>query len=94
MIERDVEVPRPPPSLRTVTDFCKWVDTVLELDGLVELRPDSSLAAELGFDSLVILEIILAAEEDFDLAIDEALVPENTSTLGDLYGAIRTSLSL
>ena len=67
-------------------------DTKAVLDILVkqlgvqetQLTPEARIQADLGADSLDVMEIILAAEERFNLAIPDELA-ERVSTVGDLF---------
>jgi acyl carrier protein len=75
-----------------MNDFLSEKDTKVVLDILVEqlgvqevqLTPDARLQEDLGADSLTIMEITMAVEERFNLAIpDEEW--EKVSTVGELY---------
>ena len=48
-----------------------------------QLLPEASFTADLGADSLDIVEISMALEKEFDIDISDEDI-ENTRTLGDL----------
>jgi acyl carrier protein len=53
-----------------------------------EIKMDSSFVDDLGADSLDVVELIMALEEEFDLEIpDEAA--EKVSTVGDVVNYIK-----
>ncbi len=53
----------------------------------VQLTPDARLQEDLGADSLTIMEITMAVEEQFKLSIPDAEW-EKVSTVGDLFEAL------
>lgn len=54
---------RPTDDIRTLV-----LKIVREMSGAAEVAPDSDLVAELGFDSLGLLELLAVLEDAFDLA--------------------------
>jgi acyl carrier protein len=74
-------------------------DTKAVLDILVEqldverlqLNPDARIQEDLGADSLTVIQIIMAVEEQFDMSFpDEQL--ERISTVGDLFETLANLL--
>lgn len=57
--------------------------------GEEEIKPDSSFIEDLGADSLDIVELVMAMEEEFEVEIpdDDA---ENIKTVGDAINYINT----
>ncbi len=50
------------------------------------LSPRTKLKDDLGFDSLKIVELIVALEEELDICIDDSdLEPSRLQTVDDLY---------
>ncbi|CAM3725171.1 acyl carrier protein [Corallococcus sp. ZKHCc1 1396] len=54
-----------------------------------EIKPESSFIEDLGADSLDIVELVMAMEEEFEVEIpdDEA---ENIKTVGDAINYVKT----
>ena len=52
-----------------------------------EIRPDSNFIEDLGADSLDIVELIMAMEEEFDTEIPDEEA-ENIRTVGDAVGYV------
>ncbi|AFE07957.1 acyl carrier protein [Corallococcus exiguus] len=54
-----------------------------------EIKPESSFIEDLGADSLDIVELVMAMEEEFEVEIpdDEA---ENIKTVGDAVNYVKT----
>lgn len=63
------------------------VNCVLKnLSFLDDIQPDQRLEEDLGFDSLKLVEVIVALENAFGVEIDEAeLDPARLNTVSDLY---------
>lgn len=65
--------------------FYKVIEEVLD-DNIVELRNDILLREGLGIDSLRLVMLITAIEEEFGFEFDESdLNPDNINTIGDLF---------
>ena len=62
------------------------LDIVRELSpsGVTELRPDTDLVAELGFDSLGLVELLVALEDTLDLPPLDAEVLGGMERVADL----------
>ena len=54
------------------------------------LRPDLVLADELGIDSLGVLELVMVMEDEYDVALPDAVVV-SAVTVGDLAAALTTA---
>lgn len=54
-----------------------------------EVRPDTSIANDLGLDSLAIMNFIMLLEDRFDLSIPMDVIAD-TETMGDLATVIDT----
>ena len=69
--------------MEKILDFLRR-NTECDLEGVTE---DTQLIADLGIDSLEVLELVNAAEEEYDITIpDEQL--NNIKTVGDLMAII------
>ena len=53
-----------------------------------EFQPGASFAEDLGADSLALVELTMAIEEEFDLKVDEEAC-EKLTTIGDLIAYVR-----
>ncbi|MDH5567636.1 MAG: acyl carrier protein [Myxococcales bacterium] len=58
---------------------------------LEEIRPESSFIDDLGADSLDIVELVMAMEEEFDIEIPDEDA-ERIRTIGDAYAYVRERL--
>lgn len=56
-----------------------------------EVTPEASFTADLGADSLDIVELVMAFEEEFDLEIPDEDA-EKMSTVGDALNYLKTRL--
>ena len=65
------------------------VRTIARIPADVAIESDSRLVEDLGIDSLDLVSIVLAAQEDYGVAIDEDDVA-NLRTIGDLVGYVST----
>jgi acyl carrier protein len=54
-----------------------------------EIKESSSILDDLGADSLDLVEILMAVEEDFNVSIPDE-TEEGIKTVGQLAGAVRT----
>jgi acyl carrier protein len=54
-----------------------------------EIKPDSSFIEDLGADSLDIVELVMAMEEEFEVEIPDEEA-ENIKTVGDAINYINT----
>jgi acyl carrier protein len=54
-----------------------------------EIKPDSSFIEDLGADSLDIVELVMAMEEEFEVEIPDEEA-ENIKTVGDAVNYINT----
>ena len=54
-----------------------------------EIKPESSLIEDLGADSLDIVELVMAMEEEFEVEIPDEEA-ENIKTVGDAINYINT----
>lgn len=57
-----------------------------------QVTPSSSLVADVGLDSLDILEVVMAVEEEFGIMIDD-LVSERFATVQDIIDAAETEVA-
>jgi acyl carrier protein len=55
------------------------------------VKPDAALVADLGANSLDLVEITLGLEQEFDLTISDA-VAEEFRTVGDVESYLRSAL--
>ena len=55
------------------------------------ITPDTSIMDDLGADSLDLVEIIMAIEQDYDVEISDEDM-ENIHTVGDAYNYIKEKL--
>ena len=62
---------------------CTLVADQLPYDARRDVRPESHLADDLGFDSLDVIELVMACEEEFDIIIEEE-DSEKFATVQDL----------
>jgi acyl carrier protein len=62
---------------------CTLVADQLPYDDRREVQPESHLADDLGFDSLDVIELVMACEEEFDIIIEEE-DSEKFATVQDL----------
>jgi acyl carrier protein len=62
---------------------CTLVADQLPYDARREVQPESHLADDLGFDSLDVIELVMACEEEFDIIIEEE-DSEKFATVQDL----------
>lgn len=75
----------------TVSDLVPRVAAVVgDLAPLrdVDVRPDTRLREELGFDSLSLLELAAALEDEFGLPLDSELAAEVADTVTDVAQAV------
>lgn len=69
-------------------------DLVLEIvkemspAGVTELKPDTKLVAELGFDSLGLVELVVALEDSLDLPPLDITVVEGITQVADLQRVV------
>jgi acyl carrier protein len=56
-----------------------------------DITERSELVADLGIDSLSVMEIVAELEDRFEMTIEESELP-NGATLGDVVAAIETRL--
>ena len=63
--------------------FCLVLADYFGLDG-PEIRPDTRLGLDAGFDSLMMLECVLMVEELAEHALDDHAIA-SIGTVGDLY---------
>ena len=68
----------------------KVVVSQLSLDDESIVTPEASFSADLGADSLDIVELIMALEEEFDLQIPDSEA-EKISTVGDVVEYIKNN---
>lgn len=73
----------------TETEMTKVQDILIHQLGICreQIKPEAAIRADLGADSLDMVEIAMQAEEEFNLTLpdDEA---EKIVTVGDLYEAV------
>jgi acyl carrier protein len=62
---------------------CTLVADQLPDDAREDVRPESHLADDLGFDSLDVIELVMACEEEFGIEIEEE-DSEKFATVQDL----------
>ena len=65
--------------------------TVLAVDA-VQITPEASFADDLGADSLDLVELVMALEEEFDITVDEEELKE-IQTIGQAFDLIYGKLS-
>ena len=65
-------------------DICKMVGLVL---GRRRVAPSDRLAEDLGAESADVLNIVVTAEEKYDISIDDADVP-SIRTASDLHNLV------
>ena len=72
--------------------FDKVKEIIVEQLGVAEtaITPDASFIDDLGADSLDIVELIMALEEEFDLQIPDSEA-EKISTVGDVVEYIKNN---
>lgn len=70
--------------------FERVCDIIRETAGLedVEMSPSSTLE-EIGLDSLGTVEIVVAVEDEFEIALD---ADENPKTVGEFVAAVEAQL--
>lgn len=56
----------------------------LSPSGAIEIRPDTELVAELGFDSLGLVELLVALEDSLDLPPIDTETPIKMDSVADL----------
>ena len=73
--------------------FDKVKEIIVEQLGVAEtaITPDASFIDDLGADSLDIVELIMALEEEFDLEIPDADA-EKVVTVGDVVDYIKDNV--
>ena len=73
--------------------FDKVKEIIVEQLGVAEtaVAPEASFIDDLGADSLDIVELIMALEEEFDIEIPEADA-EKISTVGDVVEYIKANV--
>ena len=73
--------------------FDKVKEIIVEQLGVAEtaITPDASFIDDLGADSLDIVELIMALEEEFDLEIPDADA-EKVVTVGDVVDYIKENV--
>jgi acyl carrier protein len=77
-----------------------YQDLVLRLFGLLEpfnkerleLREDTDLVADLGLDSLKVVELLVTIEDSFDISIPLNILPQ-VRTIGDFAKQLQQLLS-
>ena len=77
-----------------------YQDLVLKLSDLLEpfnkecleLREDTDLVADLGLDSLKVVELLVTVEDSFDISIPLNILPQ-IRTIGDFAEQLRRLLS-
>ena len=57
-----------------------------------QVAPDARFADDLGADSLDLIELVEALEEEFEVRIDEEELAD-IGTVGDAYGLLESKLS-
>ena len=74
--------------------FDKVKEIIVEQLGVAEtaITPDASFIDDLGADSLDIVELIMALEEEFDLEIPDADA-EKVVTVGDVVDYIKDHIA-
>ena len=55
--------------------------------GVEKINADTNIAADLGADSLDLVEILMSLEEEFSVSIPDEAIP-NIKTVGDLVAFI------
>jgi len=60
-------------------------------EGATELKDTTELVADLGLDSLAVMEVVADIEDKFKLTIDDEEL-QNVTTVGDVVKAIETRL--
>ena len=68
----------------------KIVLDILDIS-LEELRPDANILEDLGADSLDVVEMVMAFEDEFGLEIPEQDA-EKIGTLNDIYAYLKEKL--
>lgn len=58
------------------------------LDGAHDPAPGASLRDDLGADSIDLLELVMAIEEDFEIEIDDLGVIDAWKTVGDVVAYV------
>ena len=73
--------------------FEKVKEIIVEQLGVAEtaITPDASFIDDLGADSLDVVELIMAFEEEFDMEIPE-VEAEKISTVGDVVDYIKENV--
>ena len=57
------------------------------------IKPTDTLADDLGADSLDIVEIVMALEEEFDIEIPDLDCNEATASVGKIYEFVESRVS-
>ncbi len=68
----------------TFEDFSAWLAEFVSADAAA-WTPESQLVADLGLDSIAIVEVVIRIEAEFDVTLPEELL-ESITTLGELHG--------
>lgn len=73
-------------NILTESDAKAVLDILVEQLGVQEsqLTPEARIEQDLGADSLDIIEIVMAVEERFSIAVPDEMA-ERVSTVGDLF---------
>ena len=69
----------------------KIVGIIEDLGVGVEVTEESSLANDLGFDSLDVVELLMSIEDEFEVEIPDEEI-ENIKTIGDLTDYIQNNM--
>lgn len=69
----------------------KLIGSVKSTDA--EIRPEQHLIRDLGLDSLEVIELVTALEEEFDIML-QAEVMERVETVQDIYVALGQALGV
>ena len=84
-----------PPRAGNGDEMKQKIITMVAFQGGVnesKVTPDSSLVADVGLDSLDILEVVMSVEEEFGIMIDD-LVSERFATVQDIINAAEIEVS-
>ncbi len=60
--------------------------------GIDMITPEKQILDDLNAESLDVIEMMLAFQEEFDVSIDEEVIGEIRS-VEDIYGCVRTALA-
>ena len=76
-------------------DFVARINDVIKsaCDGDVEISSEMRLTEDLGFDSLGVIDLVTAIEDEFDIMLPTESI-ESVETVGDIYSSMQALLQL